>query len=309
MSNFVNIAPDDKTPLIINAQTLTMLLNHATLDEAGNKTGEDLAFFSTCYKGDGPFLKIKEIEWNVDAKTAYSKLSTAGFDLFKMPHNWSEDKSLGDAYFNPEAVSTVITSAPYTRDGQTEPYISVLIDIDAYGRFESCNVPAKLVDDLLDHIKKTRPDVMRVEPTEARARFSAPGYIVFDPKRISGLFTSSSEINVLFKNGGSIDFRLPLPDKAEWDFYLENPQISESLTKVFVERVAAKSDDLVKIDTSTRFYTTLDDIAWMYQDKNTIYFHYNHTDSFYKRLSVNFDTEDKAKAELKRIITLMPPKP
>lgn len=175
-----------------------------------------------------------------------------------------------------------------------------MIDVNGYGRFETYRVPESLIHDLVTRITAKRPQMERIDPSVATARFYEPGYVLYDPKQVSGIYQNGYDIDVTFADSHRIDFKLSARKPYE-----DAPYLREA----FAAAVAAKSEGLVKLDSVDTYYTKLDDVVSVLRFDSQLQF------TFLNRSKMTGDTAyfenaQKAQSELERIKALTAaPKP
>ncbi len=293
MTHLVNISSTEGKALAVDAADLAIFL-----DLPDNTKGDDRVHFHFAhYRNERrPNLVFQKKAWEIDTELCARKLAEAGHDFFKMPYIWGDDQYLGEAYINPDAVSAVIVSAPFVPTDGTEPHVGVLIDVNGYGRFESYGVPERLVTQLVDRIKAGRPHTEHVDPATATARWSRPGYVIYDPKQVNGIYQNGYDVDLIFTNGHRIDFSL-----AGRKIYNDDPQLREA----FAAAVAAQGDGLVKLDAESTFYTRLDDVTGIFRFERQLQFEFQNRSDCGPGAAY-FKSTEKAQAELERITSLMP---
>lgn len=296
MGQLVNLAKNTEKSLVIDASTLSIFMDIA--DPNTNK--RNITFHSTSYKPENRLLSFEKDSWDMDAPACVKNLAAAGYDFFELPYIWGDKKYYGEAYINPDAVSAIITSAPFIPENETESHVAALIDVNGYGRFESYSIPETLVDDLVVRITAKRPQMERIDPSVATARFYKPGYVLYDPKQVSGIYQNGYDIDVTFADSHRIDFKL-----SGRKGYEDAPHLREA----FAAAVAAKSEGLVKLDSVDTYYTKLDDVVSVLRFDSQLQF------TFQKRNRITgdaayFQSAQKAQSELERIMALTAaPKP
>ncbi|HRQ61648.1 MAG TPA: hypothetical protein PLO23_09105, partial [Alphaproteobacteria bacterium] len=159
-------------------------------------------------------------------------------------------------------------------EGKTEPHVALLMGLEGYGRLESYEVPVSAVEKFLDIVKQRQPQLARVNPDEARARFYDPGYVVYDPLKVIRIYQNGDSVNVRFTSPEDVDFNFEPevvgqyleakygPDSPHGDkqdcinqgtinkaYAFEN-KLRFRLQREFARKVAKAAPDLVRIEGS-----------------------------------------------------------
>lgn len=294
MVHLVNLARNEEKSLIIDASALSIFID--TVQPDTNK--RNVTFHLTSYEPKHGPMCFDKGSWNLDISVCIQNLAAAGHDFFELPYIWGDKKYYGEAYINPDAVSAIITSAPFTPENETEPHVAALIDVNGYGRFETYRVPESLIDALATRIIAKRPWMDRIDPSVARARFYEPGSVLYDPRQVNGIYQNGYDIDITFADTHRIDFRL-----AARKSYEDDPKLRES----FAAAVAARGEGLVKLDAVDTYYTKLDDIVSVFRFDSQLQFTFR-KGSRITGDTAHFENAQKAQTELERILAMSTPR-
>lgn len=330
MPHFVNIATNGKKPLLIDADSISVVK-----EVDAKKKGETTLSFSS--NEEHGFLYIDKEFWNVDTDNCIRQLSNAGEELFAFPYIWGDGetpggKTMGRFFVNPAAFNYIITSEPSIEEGDTEETVAMLLGVDGYGLVESYGVPVKTVEKFMDLVKAQKPDLVRINPDEATARFYKPGYVIYDPQKIIRIYPNSYDLDIRFANGGLIDFNFP--DRHFGQEYLDrkinglsgekrNSLSRDDMTRIFMvaqkykdgmgsrirrefaRRASRNVPGLVKIENAkSPFYTRFNNVSWIKQNEKVLSFTFKKgspDDTVGYGENVYFDSEETATEELARL--------
>lgn len=225
MAGFTNIAKDDASPLLLDAANISVVMEMA----GGGKEQPEL-FFSS-FQSEG-FLHIHPEGWNVDTDLAVARLSQAageGGAFFEFPFVWGDREKIGRIFVNPKAFNYVVCSAPFVPGGGTEPHVAMQMGVDGQGEVTSYEVPLKQLELFMDAVKRDRPGIRRVDPGTASAGFRGPGFVLFDPAKLTQVCANGNDIDLKFECAGIIDFSLPNPG---WGNRLLNRKVTHPSPKI-----------------------------------------------------------------------------
>lgn len=205
MTNFVNIAPQGKTPAILDIDAITMI--------ADEKDGMGL------FSRDGLFYQAGNGPDAVTAQDVIGRLQAAGVELVKFPVRWPDSKTDEDTlrhtyYIRPEAFSYYISSAQSSDvKGLDGPHCAAMLRVDGSYRLESTAISAAEEAVLLDAVRRHNANLVEVGAKEAHSRFYNPGVTVFNPEKVTAIRPDPVQVNVFFSPKDRIDFKLPEIDK------------------------------------------------------------------------------------------------
>lgn len=232
MSDFVDIRPGTDAPLLLNTKNLSVIMRLP--EQTGTDATQPAKMTLDIYDATlGRQLWLDEASWKIDGTTTLSALKNANTNLFPIPLTWLENKNYGTAFVNPETFLSIITSAPYIPDGETEEHVGLLLDMAGYGRIESHAVPVKVIEDFMAQVKIAKPHLMIIDPKVATARFSSPGFVAFDLSKVTMIRPNGYDLDVCLQDGvkssARIDFNLK--DKKGKNLYSQQSQYATELLK------------------------------------------------------------------------------
>jgi hypothetical protein len=223
-----SISLEDNKEVMIDSGNLAAII-HWTEDSAKEA-------FTFIDRARGSKLgNFQKTDWAFNIQTTIDDLAADGRDLVKIPYV-SGERHLGDAWINPEAFQCVIVSQP--SDNGT---VGALLDIEGYGRLETQLKP-DVLDSFMARVSAIKPNLMRVNPDLAHARFYKPAYTIFDADQVESIRPNgitSIDVNLrgaAMMGPGRIDFKLATED--------ENNQ---NLQQITINRMAKKYRGLLKI--------------------------------------------------------------
>lgn len=302
MAKFIDVAPQSDHSFYIDAENVSVVSDM----RKGGARDKDMLCITT-FQEQNAFAYQTE-EGLTPAETV-KYLREAGTQMFEMSFIWG-DEDVGVLYVNPVAFQYVVTSEPFIRDGETEERVAIIMGVDGQ-LVESSGVKVSELDAFMDAVRQVRPDLKRVTPETASARFYKPGYTDYDPAKISQVYKNGSQVNVHFGCGGTVDFNIA-DMKRDWgNFYLQKrvnkapperrlpidtkedmqalqkrvydfkARIQFRLQREFAKAVAADAPDLIKVSSEEGFlYSRFKDVARLsfWEDhggEHCIYVEYN----------------------------------
>lgn len=251
----------NNTPVLIDSGTLALVLHTRQPDQTA--ADEGLSFFDRVRGNETGHYK--NADWGFDTGVIFDDLARAGCALHPLPLVYG-GKPYGTAWVNPNAFQSVITSAPSVSAGETEETIAVLLDIEGYGRIET-TMPGTTLDAFMQAAAAEKPNLMRIDPKTAHARFYNPGYSIFDADRIESLrYNGNMAIDVnlygaAMMGAGRIDFQLNSGDPN-----------GNTLGNVIINRMARKMRGMLGIKdlNAAPVFNALVQRAQAYADKAEI---------------------------------------
>lgn len=93
----------------------------------------------------------------------------------------------------------------------------------------SYEVPLKQLELFMDAVKRDRPGIRRVDPGTASAGFRGPGFVLFDPAKLTQVCANGNDIDLKFECAGIIDFSLP---RHDWGNRLLNRKVTHPSPKI-----------------------------------------------------------------------------
>lgn len=325
---FVNIAKEQDR-LLINADDISVI----TETKGKNGQGEEQTILAFSSFSEDNFLLVDVKSWNVDTDGCIQKIKeAAGRELIELPFIIGDQMTnIGRFFINPEAFNYIITSEPSIPDGKTEEHVALLMGLDGDGEIESY-VPVSKVDELMLAVASVKPKLKRINPDEASIRFHKPGYVIYDPKKISRIVPNGYDIDLWFKNGGRVDFKVNSGMENIVEYYtkkkfsqLPKSEITEAqldaisarahnfesgfqtrLSRKFAKAVADGAENLVKIEGARQpLYTRTENINWVSRNKTSLSIKYSEASKDRKGLinhaRTDFKTEEKAQKAVEKL--------
>ncbi|MCB9997043.1 MAG: hypothetical protein H6869_11485 [Rhodospirillales bacterium] len=285
------------------------------------------------------FLQLTVERSDIDANKCVEEIrKKSGINLIEIPFVWGDD-DMGRFFVNPTAFNYIITSKPFIPDAKTEEHAAILMGMDGFGIVESYEVPVKKIEEIINAVKASGKDLKQISAEQATSRFIEPGPVTYDPQKISRIYSNGYDIDVMFQNGGRIDFHLPerrimnelldrkfnnLPINEQPEptkqfmqtlsnrgRKLEEKFIRGRLPREFARAIAKDVKGLVKVgDLSNVFYTKMNNISWIARHDKTLSIHYKKNtpegQSSNEQAFVYLKSEEKAQAAQEKLLKLIP---
>ncbi len=339
MAKFINLRDPEQRQLVMNVETMAVLVENTEKhceDDHNTLTFYDLE--------QGQFLHINTESWEISADDAVNKIKQAGTDLFALPYFWGDDREVGRYFVNPSLVQSIIISDERVDEGDPEPHVGLLADVKGYGRVESYKVPVSVAKAFVRTVESVNPNLIRFNAEDISSRWGPEGYTIIDPTQVRSVFPNGYNMDITFRDGARLDFNLDwngeqtaaakhnymnrlirriqgngteddLMRTVGGDINNLYPRLSKfedrmrrKLREDFAAAVVAGNTDLIRIENAEDvYYTATDRISWVQggEDVITIHFHKAAGERYADRMTVHFETEEKARTELERFTALM----
>lgn len=345
MTKLVNIRQgEDKKPLVMDVSDISVIVEHAGPHSG---TAETTLSFNSVKQGQ--LLHLETKNWELDTDDVIETINDTDTELFELPYVWGDQKEIGRYFVNPALVQSIIVSDPKQSDDESEPHVALLADVVGYGRVETYKVPVSVLDDFISKVEEHVPGMLRFESAEISTRFyGEDGFTMIDPKRVGRIFPNGYDLDITFLDGMRLDFHLDkkktveqgrqdylnrLVKRIQGDSTLEElfekvggdlnnlsprlhrheEKLRRRLREDFADAIVKYAPHLTQIEGADNvYYTTLDNVSWIstHEKSLTMNFEKVASERYGERMSVYFDSEEKAQAELARLISLQnAPKP
>lgn len=284
MPRLINIATKDNNAYLLNAGDISVVADMLPSKNIGTDVEELLVVYPQSKYAP---IQINRKALGIAVGDCAQKLSAGGVELFPFPYVWGDKKEIGRLFVNPGAFTYLITSEAFIPEGKTEPHVAMLLGMEGHGRVESYEVPVSAVEQFMDIVKQRRPGLVRVNPSEATARFYQPGYVVYDPLKVIRIYQNGHQGNVRFTSPWDVDFsfrpevigrylrskygadKIPSDEQGAINqgcidkAYAFERKLRFRLQREFARKVAAKAaPDLVRIEgADTILYTRFKNVA------------------------------------------------
>lgn len=340
MRKFVNLRKNTETkPLMMDVSDMSVIIEHIE-----THTGTPKTSLSMSNPREGQFLHLDTEGWKLDTDYVVKTINEADTELFELPFIWGDGQPIGRIFVNPALVQSIIVSEQVQKDDEDEPHVALLADVIGYGRIESYKVPVSLLDEFVSKVEAHTPDMMRFESSEISTRFGdgETGFTMIDPKKVNRIYPNGYDLDINFHNGARLDFHLDrkktveagrqeylnrlvqriqgdgtleeLFEKLDGDLNNLQPRLYKRaellrhrLREAFANAVVAEAPHLTRIENAENvYYATLDDVSWISGNEKSLTLHFEKSagQQYEETLTVRFDSDEKAEAELQRLMAL-----
>lgn len=328
MARFVNISAKENSPSLVNADKIAAIYESASRDEVviSLKTGENIS--------------LEREDAGLAFGDCAQKLAQNGLSLFPVSiaaeQDEDEEAEKRALFINPAAVTFLNVSESHIPENKTEPHVYADIGIEGYGR-EGFELPVSTLEKLVDVVQQERGALARIDKNEVLYFGRQPGYVAYDPRKITSVEENCGFMHVYFALSGYVRFdvrslefhaacqaygnkiRPPsgVDEDASWEkMYAFIGKIEGRLRREFARKVARDVPDLVKLEgAQTILYMRFNDVSRVTMhagegpDKKSVVM------IFYPKDSPNctgqshkrgfYDTPEAAQKEMARLQTLL----